>query len=147
MFRERLTNHQFNVPITTAENEERNTFSNIMSIQFQNSDFSLMYIFKQGLLRCRQITWKIPLLRLIFFDKITDCVLANLPKIRSLACIFYGFRSCYLSKFHDILGKVIPWKTFRLRAADRCNVFKMFIPTKILYIQGRTLESKKTQDV
>ena len=106
-----------------------------------------MYIFKQGLLRCRQITWKIPLLRLIFFDKITDWVLANLPKIRSLACIFYGFRSCYLSKFHDILGKVIPWKTFRLRAADRCNVFKMFIPTKILYIQGRTLESKKTQDV
>ena len=39
---------------------------------------------------------------------------------------------CYLSKFWDILGKFISQKRFGL-VTNRCNVFKIFIPTKIIY--------------
>ena len=67
---------------------------NIISIQFQNCYFfPLRSTLKQGLLRCRQIAWKIPVKKVHFFAKVAGWVSATLPKMYSLASTIQGFLS------------------------------------------------------
>ena len=81
LFCKRLNIHQFNVQTATGENIEKDTLSNVISIPsnpFKLWLFPLRSTLKQALHRCRQITWKIPVMVFIFlrklFRRIQRCV-------------------------------------------------------------------------
>ena len=51
---------------------------------------------------------------------------------------------CYLSKFRDVLGKLISQKNLLLAAANVFKVFKIFIPTKNIQSVDQGLRKPKT---
>ena len=71
VFCNRLTIQQVNVQTAMAENKEQDTFSNIIYIQFSNCDSFLWgLVWSSGLLRCRQVTWRISVMRFISLLKL-----------------------------------------------------------------------------
>ena len=86
---------------------------------------------KQRLLRCKQINSN----EVHFFDRDADWVTATLPKIYSLASTFQGFPSDLLLsiKILRYFKKIYFQEKPFVVAANPCKVFKIFIPTKIIY--------------
>ena len=70
-----------------------------------------------------------------FFDKMKAGCLQLYQKRIPQQVLFKVFAQicCYLSKFCYILGKFISQKNLLVVVANRCKVFKISIPTKIIY--------------
>ena len=143
LFRKRLSIHQFKVQTATAENKEQDTLSNVTSIPsnpFKLWLFPLRSTLKQGLHRCRQITWKIPVMVFIFLTKLQVGVSSSTKDV---------FLSKYFSRF--LLGFVViyqnlptfceslfPRKMFMLSLLTVVRFSKYLFRQK-LYIQDRTV--------
>ena len=71
----------------------------------------------------------------IFFDKAASWVSTTLPKMYSLASTIQGFRSGLLLsiKISGYFRKVYFPEKHLVEVANHCKVFKIFIPTKIIY--------------
>ena len=68
-----------------------------------------------------------------FFRKSYSRVVCNFTKNVFLSKYFSRFLLSYLSRFFWQFRKVIFQKNLLVKAANRCNVFKIFILTKTIY--------------